>query len=365
MSLTTISETLNSQLPFLQSGNLISSSGFFPKQSLEQIVDTEISFCNISFSDFDSIFRFEIVDIVGDEFSEQIIFKLEYGDNFFVRLKLNGYWELNEQPQFQLTDVNWFFEEKKLNPTSAFLLETFKAILCLSKKVKVEIPIIDYHFKVSFPKLLSNISEMLQIRQIAYRLMVIEKAFQASLIFPKRFITGEEIENIAFCYHAVVKREFEWTCNEITLFLPATEENLKYLPTENISYHLTFPTLNECRVIFNQELFLGQFLVDIENALIENYEEVRIGFANLSGEPVKVVIKSLNGKIKYTSLGAPKLSTKAWKNEIQKMADLDEKFNSLFLERYFKLAASTLEGLSEEQKKSITERPKLSIKGFN
>lgn len=361
----TASKTTNSQILFGQVGNPVSSPKVFPKESLKQIADTEISDCNISFSDFTTIFRFEIVDIVGDEFSEQIVFKLEYADKFLVHLKLNGYWELNGEPKFQLNDVDWFFEEKKNNPTSAFFLETFKAILCLSNKVKIEIPTIDYYFGVSVPLPLNKISELLQNRQLAYRLMVIEKAFQTSLPFPRRFIESEEVENIAFCYHAIVDRQFEWACDSFTLFPPTTEENLKYLPTENASYHLTFPTLNEMREIFNHELFLGQFMIDIEKAVVENYEAVKENFAEFNGQPVKVVIKSLNGKIKYTSLNAPNLPEKTWKNELQKLIDLDEKFNSIFLERYFKLAASTLESLSEEQKESITKRPKLSIKDFN
>ena len=365
MNLITTPKLKNAQIPFGQIGNLISSPKVFPKQSLKQIADTEISYCNISFSDFTNIFKFEIVEVAGNEFSEQIIFKLEYADKIFVHLKLNGYWELNKEPEFQLNDVDWFFEEKENNPISAFLLETLKVILCLSNKVKIEIPTIDYWFAVTVPLPLSDTSKILQNRQLAYRLMVIEKAFHTSLPFPRRFITGEEVENIAFCYHAIIDREFEWTCNSFTVFPPAIEENLKYLPSKNTSYHLTFPTLNEIRIIFNHQLLLGQFIIDIEKALIENYEEVKGSFAELNGQSVKMIIKPSSGKITYKSLNAPNLPKKAWKSDIQKLIDLDNKFNSLFLERYFKLAASTLEGLSKEQKESITERPKLSIKGFD
>lgn len=360
MNLTT-KEISNSQVPFGQAGNLISSPKVFPKQSLEQIADTEISFCNISFSDFNVSFRFEIVDIIGDEFSSQIVFKLESEDNFFVYLKMNGHWELNEEYEFQPDNIDWNFEEKENNPTSAFILETLKTILCLSEKIKVEIPNINYHFETSIPLPLNNISEIMQTRQIAYRLMVIEKAFQVSLPFPREFIAGEELENIAFCYHAIVDRKFEWAVESFTLFPPAIEENLKYLPSENTSYHLTFPTLNEIRFIFNQELFFGNFLIYIEKTMLENYEEVKEKFDKLDGQPVGMTVKSLNGKIKYISLNAPKLPKNAWNKKTRKLIDLDEKFNTEFLEKYFNLAASTLKGLSEEQKKSITERPKLSI----
>lgn len=363
MSLTTVTEIPNPQIPFGQSRNFV--SGVFRKQSVKQIVDTEVSYCNFSFSDFENIFRLEITDIVWDEFSDEIIFKLEYPDIFFVYLKLNGYWELEKEQRFQLTDVDWSFQEKTNNPRSAFVLNTFIASLCLSEKVKVEIPTINYHFGVSVPTSLKNISDILQNRQLAFRLMVIEKAFRVSLPFPQKFISGEEVENIAFCYHAIVDRKFDWARSSLTFFPANEEENLKYLPSKNNSYHLTFPTINEIKVIFNHQLSLGQFLIDIEEAVIENYEEVKKAFSRLDGHPVKVVVKSLNGKVTYTALNAPKLSKKAWKPNLQMLIDLNEKFNFLFLEKYFKLAASTLEGLSEEQKESITERPKLSIKGFD
>lgn len=365
MNLIAAPTVTNTQVQFWHVGNLVSPAKVFPKQFLKQITDTEISYCNISFSDFAHIFRFEVADVIGDEFSEQIVFKLESADGFFVEMKLNGFWELEKEPKFQLSDVVWSFEEKENKPTSVFVLETFLAILCLSDEVKVKIPVIDYSFEVSVSRPLNVISGILQSRELAYKLMAIEKAFHTFLPLPLRTITGEEVESIAFCYHAIVDRQFEWVCESFTILPAAIEENLKYLPAENISYHLTFPTLNEIRIIFNRQLFLGQFLIDIEKAVIENYEEVKAKFAELKGQPVKMVIKSLNGKIKYTSLNAPNLPKKAWKTEVQKLIDLDEKLNSVFLERYFKLATSSLEGLSEEQKESITERPKLSINGFD
>ena len=110
MSLTIATETLNSQIPFGQNGNVISSPKGLQKKSLKQIADTEISLCNFSFSDFTNVFSLEIVEVVGDEFSEQIIFKLEYEDKFSVDLKLNGYWELDGELEFQLNDVDCIFE---------------------------------------------------------------------------------------------------------------------------------------------------------------------------------------------------------------------------------------------------------------
>lgn len=363
MNLATTTEIINTRFPFGVAGNL-STVGTLRKQSFKQIVDTEIAYCNFSFSDFENVFKLEIADIIWDGFSEQIVFQLE-SDSFIVYLTLKGYWELDEEQKFQLTEIDWKFDEKENNPSSAFVLNTFIATLCLSSKVNIKIPTVDYFFTVSVPSPLNKISEILQNRQLAYRLMVIEKAFHISLPFPKRLISGEEVENIAFCYHTIVDRRFEWVLDSLTVFPSAEEENLKYLPSKDTSFHLTFPTLNEIRIIFNRQINLGQFLIDIEKAVVENYKEAKENFAKLDNQPVKMVIKSLGGKIKYTSLKASNITKKMWKVEIQKLIDLGEKFNSIFLEKYFNLATSTLDGLSDQQKKAITERPKLSIKAFD
>ena len=365
MSLIRAAETLNSQIRFKQVGNLISSSNTFPKQFLEQIPDTEISLCNISFSDFVNVFSFEIVNIIGDEFSEQIIFKLEYANKFFVQLKLNGYWELGEEPKFQLIDVDWNFEEKENNPTSAFLLETFKVILCLSNKVKVEIPSIDYYLGVSFLLPLNAISEMLQNRQLAYRLMVIEKALQISLPFPRRFIDGEEIENIAFCYHAIVDREFDWFLNPTTIRWIANEESFSWLPKTDKPTSLIFGPEVFLESIFGVEIRLGVLTAKIEKAVIDNYKDVKENLSKLDNSIVEVKLRSINGINRIIAVQVPTLLPDAWSKELQKLIDLDSKLDSIVLDKYFALAASTLEGLTEEQKEAVLERPNLDEDAFD
>ncbi len=364
MNLTT-KEISNSQIPLGQVGNLISSSKVFTKQFLTKIAEKKKPFCTISFSGFDNIFRFEIIEIIYDHFSDEIIFKLEAENIFFIQLKMNGYWEFDEEQKFQFDDIDWSFEEINHSPTSAFLIETLKAIFCLSDVIKVTFSSIDYWFKVSVSASLDNISKILQIRQIAYKLMIIERAFDISLPFPRRILTSKEVEDISFCYLTIIDREFEWAVESYTFFPFATEENLNLLPSDNTPCQLTLPILNGTKVIFDNMINLGNFLMEFENALIKNYEEAKENLAKLNGQPVKMNIKSLDGKVKYIALNAPQLPKNPWNKKIQKLIELDEKFNSLFLEKYFNLAASTLEGLSAKQKKAITERPKLSIKGFD
>jgi hypothetical protein len=367
------SGTLDAQVSFKQIGNVTSkqignvtsSPKAFFKKSLKQISETDIFTCDISSSDFDNIFRFEIVEIVGDEFSERIVFKLSYSDTFIVSLELNGYWELDKEPKFQLDNVDWIFEEIRSNPTSAFFLQTFKSILCLSDKIKVEIPKIKYYFECSLPLPLNGISEILQTRQLAYRLMVIEKALNISLPFPKRFITGEEVGNIAFCYHAIIEREFDWAINELTFFPVATKKYIDLLPSTNKTFPLSFPTNNKITIIFGQTINVGQFMVEIPQAIVENYEEARENLNKLNGEAVKVVVKSANGLITNKAITTPKLPKNAFSKEVHKLIDLDSKLDEKALNRYFKLASDTLEGLDEDQIKAITARPKLDEEAFD
>lgn len=365
MSLTTITEINNSQIPFGQVGNQISSSGVFRKQSVKQITDTKVSYCNFSFDNFTNIFRCEITDIIWDEFSEQIILKLEYADIFFVHLTLKGYWELDEEQKFQLMKADWNFEEKENNPASTFVLNTFIAILCLSNKVKVEIPTIDYHFVVSVPSPLNKISEILQNRQLAYRLMVIEKAFQTSLPFPGRFIAGEEVENIAFCYQAIVDREFDWICNDLTFFPVSTAEYLNLLPPTNQIFPLTFPTPDVEKFIFGRLLNLGQLFIEIIHTVVVNYEEARKNLLALTGKPVEVVVKSINGKIHYKAIDVPTLPENAFIREIQNLIDLEKKLDSVYFDKYLDSFSNAFEDLTQEQIQAVTKRPDLEAEAFN
>ena len=365
MSLVTITEITNSQIPFGQVGNSVFSSGVFRKQSVEQIVDTEVSLCNISFADFDNIFRFEIADVIWDGFSDQIDFKLEYEDKFLVNLKLNGYWELEDEQKFQLTDVDWNFEEKVNNPTSAFILNTFLAILCLSNRIKVEIPTIDYYFGVSVPSPLNTISEILQNRQLAYRLMVIEQAFKISLPFPRRFIAGEEIENISYCYHSVVDRMFEWICPRAAIPWIATQEYLSLLPKNNVPFPIQYGPEPFEKEIFGYSINLGLQLAKIKDYILDNFDEVKKKLSKLDGSKVLAQARSKSGLMQVESITTPHLPQNTFNKDIRKLINLDEKFNSIFMDKYFDLAGATLDGLSEEQIEAITQRPTLDEVAFN
>ncbi len=138
------------------------------------------------------------------------------------------------------------------------------------------------------------------------------------------------------------------------------------MPPTNKPFPLTFPTSDEKRIIFGKLLNLGQFLIKINQAVVVNYEEARKNLIALDEKPVEVIIKSVNGKMKYTATKIiPTLPKNAFTNDIQKLIDLDEKFTLIFMDKYFDLAGATLDGLTEEQIEAITQRPTLDEEAFD
>jgi hypothetical protein len=61
---------------------------------------------------------------------------------------------------------------------------------------------------------------------------------------------------------------------------------------------------------------------------------------------------------------APHLPTKVWDKDLQMLIDMESQLDAVLVERYNALAASTLEGLDDEERVAITERPHLGEEAF-
>lgn len=357
-------EVLHSQIPFGQVRNFVSQPQVFPKKSLYQTPDTEISLCMFSFSDFNNVLEFEIEDIEWNDFSDRIIFQLNYRNKLRFKLKLDGFWELQNERNFKPNSFEVIIDVGREVPISAFIIYTLETMLFLSSGIKIDFPHFNYWIKGSFQQPLNRVSETLQIRQLAYRLMGIEKALNINLPLPLRAIIPKERQNIAFCYYAIVDKRFDWPSYQATIPRIASKVSLAWLPESNIPNPFTFQPEFFVKDIFGILVNLGLMTATIEQAVIDNYYVANEKLSKLDGSVVDVKLRSLNGVSKMISVNVPELPAKAWDNETQQFIDLGEKFDSIFLERYFNLAAATLEGLTEEQKKSITERPTLDEEAF-
>lgn len=317
-----------------------------------------------TFTDFNYTFNFEIISQSLED--NNVIFYLKLFDIVDIKVTLTGYWTKQKNPNFSVRTFNIEVEKNYETPISVFLLSTFWAMLNLSKSVKFNIPDSNYSLSSNFNHSLNKISDFLQDRQISYRLMVIEKALKVSLPLPNGFISGIDIENIAFCYHAIIKREFDWVFSKTLTFFPnSTLDNSDLLPATNSAFPLTFPTKEEIRVIFGHSLNLRQLCIEIDQAIVVNYEEAKQKMIALTGEPVEIIVKSANGKMRYKSINVPALPQNAFNNEIQNLIDLEEKLNSVYFETYLNSFSNAFEGLSEEEIQAVTERPSLDEEAFN
>jgi hypothetical protein len=349
-------------------GNKPLLSNVVPSAFIIPEISTRNNSVKFNLKDFDYGFDLDLVDFDWEEFSPIAQLKLKLTDDVFVKLVLTGIWEKQEnqaEPVFQLNDVGVDLENKSEIPLSNFVAVTFWAMLGLSKNCSVSIQSIKYNFNLAFDIPVNKISDLLQERQLAYRLLVIEKALKISLPFPRRPIDGLEVENISFSYHVIIEKEFNWLCNKLTFFPTATSENQNLLPKTDSTFPLVFPTLNEERLVFGQLINLGRFMIEVNQAKVTNYSEAKEELLKFDGKQVKVIIKSVDGIMRYNSTASPALPKNAFSKDIQKLIDLESNLIDAVFEKHVNSYSNAFEGLSDQQIEVLTERPILEEEAFN
>lgn len=341
---------------------LTSNSAPVAYSTLQAIGETD--FFRLEFTDFDSHIKLDIIDIEGGLESNEIVLYLNLDDKLNVKAILEGVWKQDTEPTFHLKSFGMTLEEKQETPISMFLSSTLWAMLGLSSKFRVLIPELNYDLTTSFELPVDEVSKLLKERQIAYRLLIIESATGIKLPFPQGYIQGEDIESIAFCYHAIVDREFDWFSNPTVIPWEANQESLSWLPKTTKPTPATYRPEHIVKSIFDVEIPLGMMTGLIDKMVVDNYEEAKEKLSKLDGSIVEVKQHSVDGVIKMIALNIPKLPPHSWSKELQKLIDLEDELDKKVLDKYFNLASSTLEGLTEEQKEIVTERPCLDENAF-
>ncbi|MGB8509055.1 MAG: hypothetical protein WCD76_11780, partial [Pyrinomonadaceae bacterium] len=263
-----------------------------------------------------------------------------------------------EEDNFKIEHVNIHIESAEEMARADFVTSTIRAALVLAGDVHLRIPDIQLDVILGFDEPLLDVSYMLRRRQIAYRVMVIERTIGHEFHLPVD-ISGAEVHDIALVYHAIIERSFVWPVNSITVYFPATKEGadtLLRLRTETIIPIGPDP--------FNLQLFghlieLGQRGMLIQDACIENFETVQKEIFKSDGRVVPIVIRSASGQVRYDFFGVPQPPATLWDTNIQKMVELESHLDVAIVERYHALAAATLAGLTKEEKKEITARPEI------
>jgi hypothetical protein len=309
----------------------------------------------------------EDLPIVDMDFSQEegfCEFKLLLVPDAILNIKLDI--EPNqEEDAFKIKQISISHELLANRALPEFVALTFRALFSLANVVSIYIPDANLSISTSFDYPLKEISRMLQNRQLAYRVMVIEKALGVDIDLPPNDISGEEVGTIAYAYHSIIDRVYIWTHVPEQYPASATQEILSGFPKCKEVSHYELAQNRIIKRLFDKDLDLGYQKAIIENAVIENYEEAKQELEKLDGHIVSVLIRSLNGLIKVESIDTPRLPENPWEPRIQQLIDLDSQLDAEMVRRYCELAAATLDGLSEEEKIAVTTRTEIDEDAFS
>lgn len=266
---------------------------------------------------------------------------------------------------FKIEEVSLNTNFSNETAESDFIASTLLAAIELSKEVFLRMPDIEFDLKVSFQSLPLEISRMLQRRQFAYRIMVIERATGYKFNLPSE-ILAKDVENVAFIYQAIINRSFIFPFSSVTYpNVPATQENLEQFTELSTKSFIVFADSKPIkRTILGKDISLGEGSFVIQNAAIDDWEKVKEELSRADNHPVEIVIRSLSGQAEYDLPLAPKLPRAAWTSFVQTLIDLDAGLDKRLVERYHHLAAATLNGFSDEEKQIAVERPDLEIEVY-
>ncbi|CAN5656525.1 hypothetical protein BH20ACI4_BH20ACI4_03440 [soil metagenome] len=315
----------------------------------------------LEFPDFDHKFNFEVIKIEGELSASEIVFYLKLDDNV-IKAILSGNRQKGEG--LYINNIGFGDEVQGQTPISVFLLKSLWAMSSLSKEFKIQIPDFNQEATISFDTNLNKVSELLQIRQVAYRMLVIEKTLRVKLPFPQ-FIDSKNFRTIAYCYHSIIDRKFKWLWQPRKMPWIALQKYVSLLPKENVPFSFQEESEPIKKEIFDHQIDLGLQTGKIEDAVVENFEEVKKELSKLDGREVLAQISSKSGVVQIESITTPHLPEKAFSKDIQKLIDLEEKLDTFFFDKYLNSFSDAFEDLTDEQIQAITERPDLEEEAFN
>ncbi len=75
------------------------------------------------------------------------------------------------------------------------------------------------------------------------------------------------------------------------------------------------------KYIFGVGINLGVLAAKLDNAVIENYDEVKENLSKLNGRIVEVKLRSISGVSRMIALQVPSLPPNPWTPELQKLIE--------------------------------------------
>lgn len=334
-------------------------AGNLPIQLTEHSSNFSLKF---AVPDFQIELAIPITDIIQSIKAGEVILRAALNREVTAVFTFTG--ELNgNDGEFRINSVRFNVEGRSGSASTDFVVCSLIAMFGLADLVSLHIPEIDFSLGLRFNEVLLDISHMLRRRQLAYRIIVIERATGYDFQWPLE-VSGEEVETIAFIYHAIVERTFNWPIDSITVLLPATEAVLNQLLFVNQFDCFTLGPDPIAKTLFGKQISLGVGTVTVLEKYIDEFDTVREALARNDGQIVPVVVRSLTGQVCYELPGAPNVNNASWEPMFQSLIELESTLDAHLTERYCALAAATLSGLTDDEKERITARPDLDVTAF-
>ncbi|SRR6266498_379495 len=249
-------------------------------------------------------------------------------------------------------------------PEAHFIAATLQSMLLLDEQAVLRANQLGLSTSIHFADSLKTVSKFMQRRQLAYRLMVIEKAFDQEFSIP-RFISSDERSTIDFVYRAVTDRSFTWPFWQETFPFLANKLARQSLVKLNGADSFTIGIEDLQQILLGQFLNLGEVKVVIQNAALVNSDQVNSEFQQLNGHSFEASIKSLSGVATYEFTEPPHLPDSLWDERINQFIELEDKLDEHFFQAVNQLAAGSLAGFNDQEKALLTERPTLDEEAFD
>jgi hypothetical protein len=301
-----------------------------------------------------------IVQLRQDQGAGQIFMKAAIEANVDANITFAG--RLTEDgTSFEIAEVSFQLVPTQDSARADFVASTLNAALNLSHRVHFQMPEISLDLALTaFDSPLLEVSRLLQERQMAYRLMTIELATGIDFGVLPYTLLGEEVHTISFVYHSIVDRAFIDAVRDAKVVIAATEEGLQGFHLWKESPSLEFPPEKVTKTLLGRSIFLGTQTAKITDPYIVGVDRVQEELARGDGHEVTIVIRSHTNRAQYSLPEAPRLPLNPWDTRIQSLVDLERELDSRLIERYHTLAAGSLAGLTDEERKQVTTRPQLS-----
>ena len=245
-----------------------------------------------------------------------------------------------------------------------FIAATLHALLMLDKSATLLAPEIRFSANTHFADSLRTVSEFLQRRQLAYRLMVAEKAFHQRLPVPSQ-LSESQRSDINFVHQAVAEKIFDWPFWQDSFALTVNEQTRTLLAGIDGMHPFVIEIGCLQHPLLGQSVSLGQVDVIVQNAAIINSDEVNRALQQPEGHAFQAIIRSLSGRASYQFFEAPALPANDWEPRIAELIALEDKLDEQFFQAVNQLAASTLADLTDEEIDEVTARPQLDEEAFS